>query len=77
MPKSIIQAKEDGSFKLYSPIVMNSRYCKKCHGDKKLVDPKIRKIFEKKYPNDKAYGFQIGDLRGAVVVEFPATKSED
>ncbi len=77
MPKSVVQADEEGGFKLYSPIVMNSRYCKKCHGDKSIVDPKLRKIFEKKYPNDKSYGFHIGDLRGAVVVEFPAPKSEN
>lgn len=77
MPKSIVQAKEDGGYKLYSPIVMTSRYCKNCHGDKKSVDPKIRKMFEKKYPDDKSYGFQTGDLRGAIVVEFPVTKSEE
>ncbi|BDY12907.1 Tll0287-like domain-containing protein [Hydrogenimonas cancrithermarum] len=72
MPKTVVQAKEDGSFKLYAPLIMNSRACKKCHGDKAAIDPKIVNYFAKKYPQDRGYGFHSGDLRGAIVVEFPA-----
>ena len=77
LPKTIVQAHEDGSYKLYAPITLNSRTCKKCHGDKDAVDPKIVKYFASKYKEDKGYGFHSGDLRGAIVVEFPAPKESD
>jgi len=77
LPKTVVQAHEDGSFKLYAPVTLNSRTCKKCHGDKEAVAPKIVKYFASKYRDDKGYGFHSGDLRGAIVVTFPASKEED
>jgi len=77
LPKTIVQAHEDGSYKLYAPITLNSRTCKKCHGDKDTIDPKIVKYFASKYKDDKGYGFHSGDLRGAIVVEFPAPKEDE
>jgi anaerobic ribonucleoside-triphosphate reductase len=77
LPKTIVQAHEDGSYKLYAPITLNSRTCKKCHGDKEAIDPKIVKYFASKYKEDKGYGFHSGDLRGAIVVTFPAPKESE
>ncbi len=77
LPKTIVQAHEDGSYKVYAPITLNSRTCKKCHGDKESIDPKIVKYFASKYKDDKGYGFHSGDLRGAIVVTFPAPKEEE
>jgi len=77
LPKTIVQAHEDGSYKLYAPVTLNSRTCKKCHGDKEAVDPKIVKYFASKYKEDKAYGFHSGDLRGAIVVAFPPPKEDE
>jgi len=77
LPKTIVQAHEDGSYKLYAPITLNSRTCKKCHGDKESIDPKIVKYFASKYKDDKGYGFHSGDLRGAIVVTFPPPKEDE
>ena len=77
LPKTVVQAKEDGSFKLYAPITMNRRTCKKCHGDKVSIDPKIADYFAKKYLRDKGYGFRSCDLRGAIVVTFPAPQEHE
>ncbi|WP_456323857.1 Tll0287-like domain-containing protein [Hydrogenimonas sp.] len=77
LPKTIVQAHEDGSYKLYAPITLNSRTCKKCHGDRAAVDPKIVKYFASKYPDGKGYGYHTGDLRGAIVVAFPPPKEDE
>jgi hypothetical protein len=42
--------------------------CLKCHGPKASRP----EFIAKKYPNDKAFDFQVGDLRGAIVVMIPA-----
>ncbi|TAM44550.1 MAG: DUF3365 domain-containing protein [Gammaproteobacteria bacterium] len=43
--------------------------CPVCHGEK--IDPKVRAKLEKLYPQDKAVGFKVGDLRGAVTIKQP------
>ena len=68
MPKEIVQAMGYDTYKVYFPATMSSKTCKKCHGEKSIVNPKIQKLFEDNYPYDKAYGFKSGEVRGAVVV---------
>lgn len=41
--------------------------CLHCHGEKSKRPPFIAK----KYPNDRAYGFKVGDLRGLYSVFVP------
>jgi len=45
------------------------RECLKCHGDisknKELSD-----FMHEYYPEDKAVGYKMGDLRGAILVEI-------
>jgi hypothetical protein len=68
LPKQIVQVVDYTTYKVYSPAVMASRNCKLCHGKKNKVDPKVQQLFEEKYPNDNAYGFGSGEVRGAIVV---------
>jgi|GEM_PF-412120 len=68
MPKEIIQMVGYDIYKVYFPATMSSKTCKKCHAEKTMVNPKVQKIFEEKYPYDKAYGFKSGEVRGAVIV---------
>jgi ABC-type transporter MlaC component len=67
-PDEIVQVIDDNTFKVYSPITMNSRDCKKCHGVEKKVDKKSKDRFFEVYKNNNAYGYKSGDVRGAVVV---------
>ncbi len=57
----------NGTKRVYVPILV-SKACIKCHG--KNIDPKIATVIKKYYPNDKATGFKVGDLRGAMVAEI-------
>jgi hypothetical protein len=54
----------------YSPIVM-SGLCLKCHGViGETLSNKDYLTISKHYPNDKATGYQIGDLRGMWSINF-------
>ncbi len=43
--------------------------CLKCHGEN--IDPAVKAKLDELYPNDKARGFKLGDLRGAFTVRQP------
>ncbi len=42
------------------------RICMKCHGTK--IEPAVQAELDKLYPDDKAHGYSVGDIRGAFVV---------
>jgi len=67
-PKQIVQIVSENRYKVYSPITMNSRDCKKCHGVKNKINKKSQKRFFEVYKNKKGFGHKSGDIRGAVVV---------
>ena len=71
-PKNIVQ-KIDGKVKVYKPLLISKKVCLVCHGDlskNKTLAKKIHKL----YPNDKATGYKMHDLRGAIVVTMPKSK---
>lgn len=44
--------------------------CLTCHGD--ALAPDVAAKIEQLYPQDRAVGFEVGDLRGLFWIEFPA-----
>lgn len=42
--------------------------CYNCHG---AVKPELKSEITRLYPNDKAVGFEVGDVRGAFTVKIP------
>jgi Protein of unknown function (DUF3365) len=62
----------DGTWELQymRPIVVGSR-CLACHGDPASLDPAVRAELAQRYPEDRATGYRVGDLRGAVSVRVP------
>lgn len=63
---------EDGQKVFYAPIMIAGPLCLKCHG---VPDQDIAAsdfiILNMLYPEDKATGFALGDLRGMWKVKFP------
>lgn len=53
----------------YKPILINNEVCLKCHGNI-TQDSAIAKEIKTLYPDDKAIGYKVGDLRGAIRIEF-------
>lgn len=67
LPPYIIQQTSKNSYKYYKPLSINKGVCLKCHGDVSQ-NKKLTALIEKNYPEDKATGYKMHDLRGAIVV---------
>ena len=50
--------------------------CTLCHGKKQQIMPAVRSAIEANYPNDRATGFEIGDIRGYFWMEVPKDVDE-
>ena len=57
----------DSTVLYYKPIVINNEACLKCHGN---VEGELAKAIRSAYPEDKATGYKMGDLRGMIAVEI-------
>jgi len=65
LPHHLVQKTDEG-YKYYKPLKIGKKVCLKCHGVN--IDPKLKATIAKNYPTDKATGYKMGDLRGAIVV---------
>lgn len=68
LPEYIIEEGPKG-YTYYKPLVIKKEACLKCHGDISK-NPELSQFLKEHYPEDKATGYKMGDLRGAVVVEI-------
>lgn len=61
---------QNGVYKVryMKPIFVQSE-CLNCHGTEEQISPQVKDLINKVYPNDKAKGYQMGDLRGAVSIQ--------
>ncbi len=67
LPPYLVERVNKDTYKFYKPLMINKQVCLKCHGDIGK-NQKLSQFLEKTYPHDKATGYRMGDLRGAVVV---------
>jgi hypothetical protein len=58
-------------FHFAKPIVLQPM-CVSCHGSPDQISPEVKAKLSELYPNDKAVGYQPGQLRGAVVLSRSA-----
>jgi hypothetical protein len=62
----------DGGRTFIAPIVLGNPLCLQCHGTPgKDIAPETLAAIQKLYPDDKATGFRLGDLRGLWRITFP------
>lgn len=59
-----IEQDDRGEVFYYKPISIAMPTCLKCHGGKNDITESTQEIIAQKYPNDKAIGYEMGDLRG-------------
>ncbi len=67
LPGHILQKTGPHSYKFYKPITINKGVCLNCHGDVALMKPGVKRALARLYPGDRATGYRLGNLRGAVV----------
>ena len=63
----IVETEGRPQLRWFRPIVVGST-CLRCHGPAEEIDPDVRAILAERYPEDRATGYAIGDLRGAFSV---------
>jgi hypothetical protein len=61
-----------GQATFFAPIVLNNELCLECHGEpNRDISPENLAVIQRLYPQDKATGFKLGQLRGAWRIDFP------
>jgi len=66
LPKHLVEQVNSTTYKYYKPLVIKKKVCLKCHGVVKDIE--LKREIAKRYPLDSAMGYEMGDLRGAIVV---------
>jgi hypothetical protein len=73
-PEPQVRRNADGSETFFAPIVLANPTCLKCHGAPGTdIDADTLAALSKRYPQDEATGFQMGELRGMWRITFPAS----
>lgn len=60
-----------GRYFRYMKAIEVKPQCLGCHGADDMISDDVSKVLEMRYPNDKATGYQAGELRGAVSIKMP------
>jgi Protein of unknown function (DUF3365) len=61
-----------GTERRYLRAIVMQPVCLACHGA--TLTPDLATVIAREYPQDAATGFETGQLRGAVIVRWPATR---
>lgn len=73
-PQPRVVGHADGSRSFYAPIVLQNALCLQCHGaPEREIAPATLEAIRKRYPDDEATGYALGDLRGLWKVTFAAS----
>ena len=68
---SNVQFIRPGDTILYNkPIRIPAEICLNCHGNPSQISDDVKTILKADYPNDKATGYKVGDLRGMWSLKF-------
>lgn len=66
-----VVSEPDGQyFRFMQPIMVQPK-CLLCHGSSDQIPESIRIMLKQQYPFDRAIGYKVGDLRGAVSIKQP------
>ncbi|MCB1147042.1 MAG: hypothetical protein KDK38_09595, partial [Leptospiraceae bacterium] len=56
--------------RVHMPIKIASPLRLACHGTSAEIQAETKAALAKAYPNDRATGYALGDLRGTMLLEF-------
>lgn len=70
-PTPAVEDLDDGSTVVRLPIVLNQPLCLKCHGGESDIEPATLASIRRFYPDDRATGYQLNDVRGIWRVSVP------
>ncbi|MDD5404617.1 MAG: DUF3365 domain-containing protein [Sulfuricella sp.] len=67
----VVTAPSGQSYLRYAKAIAIQPMCVTCHGLPKDIPEDVKARLQAEYPMDKATGYRVGDLRGAVVIMRP------
>jgi hypothetical protein len=70
-PKPVTHEEADGSVTVRLPITISQPLCLQCHGSENDISAETKAALLKIYPQDKATGYQLDDLRGIWRIRVP------
>lgn len=65
LPAQKLVSVSERTIMFYKPIMINNEACLKCHGN---IEGELAKAVRSAYPDDKAIGYKMGDLRGMIAI---------
>jgi hypothetical protein len=71
VPGELTAGGPEGTLRYYR-VLRVAPMCLSCHGPVESLDPEVRAILRTHYPDDRATGYEQGELRGVIRVEIPA-----
>lgn len=72
LPMEQVDRHADGSMRYMRAIVLEP-LCATCHGTS--LAPEVAQAVAARYPEDRATGFEVGEVRGAFLVDWPSAES--
>lgn len=70
---ALVRSQDGAGFRYMKPIV-TAPLCLACHGVS--LQPELVEVLDELYPDDRARGYEAGELRGAFSVWWPAAASK-
>ena len=61
----------NGKYFRFMKAIGVKQVCLTCHGSESDIPDSVKAILSERYPHDKAIGYEVGDLRGAVSIKQP------
>ena len=66
-----IVTEPQGKYLRYMKAIPTQEVCLKCHGAPDAIAPPVKESLNTEYPHDKATGYTIGQIRGAISIKKP------
>lgn len=69
MEASTVSHDADGHWFRYMKAIPTQAQCLQCHGKPADISAGMKVLLAKEYPNDKATGYSVGEVRGAISIK--------
>lgn len=69
-PEALTAAGPGGEPRFYR-VLRTAPMCLQCHGAEDGIAPEVRQVLRDRYPDDRATGYEAGELRGVIRVQLP------
>ncbi len=69
MEVAVVTDNADGRWFRYMKAISTQTMCLQCHGSPADVSLGVKSLLEKEYPEDKATGYSVGEIRGAISIK--------